>query len=420
MRRYFAHTVAIVTLACVVFAGADWPQFRGAASNSVAVDAVNLSGSDIPVAWSAALPGRGPSSPIVVGNRIFLTASSGTKQDRLHVLGFDATSGRPLWERQFWATGRTLSHPSSANAAPTPASDGKRIFAFYSSNDLACLDLDGNLLWFRGLAHDFPRVGNDAGMSSSPVVLGDTVIVQVENQGDSFAAGLDVANGETRWRIERDPMSAWASPIAMVGKRPDESIVLLQNMRKITAHDPRTGKVLWEHQAPCDGISSATAMDGIVYVPSSGIAALDPKPGDSAPTILWKSAQIQPGAASPIVHGQRLYAINRGGVLLVGDVADGAILSKTRLTGSFWSTPTLVGNRLYAFSHEGLAQVVQISEDGRSAEVVATQQLIDSNQGARSAGDAPAEVFQSSPAVAQGGIFIRTDKRLLRLGKPGA
>ena len=128
------------------------------------------------IVWTANLPGRGVSSPIVVGGKVVVTANSGPRQERLHVLAFDAKSGRELWHRQFWATGRTLTHPVGANAAPTPASDGKRIFAFYSSNDLIALDLDGNLLWFRGLAHDYPKAGNDIGMSSSPTVVGDTVV----------------------------------------------------------------------------------------------------------------------------------------------------------------------------------------------------------------------------------------------------
>lgn len=418
------HAVLVLLVFAVAGAGgpelrADWPQFRGPRSNSVASSELDWPAGEVPVAWTAPLAGRGPSSPIVVGQKVFVTASSGVQQDRLHVLAFDAIRGKPLWERQFWATGRCLSHPSSANAAPTPASDGQRLFAFYSSNDLVCLDLDGNLLWYRGLAHDFPRVGNDAGMSSSPLVLGDTVIVQIENQGDSFAAGLDVATGQTRWRLERDPMSAWSSPVAMLGRQPRDAVVLLQNMRKLTAHDPHTGSVRWEYTAPCDGISSAAAADTVVYVPSAGITALDTRRGGNAPELLWKSNQIQPGAASPIVSGERLYAINRGGVLLVANTADGSVLSKTRLTGSFWSTPALVGDRLYAFSHEGLAQVVQLSDFGRAAEVVAKQQLIDPGQNT-APGEPPAEVFQSSPAAALGALFVRTDKRLFRLSRPAA
>ena len=179
------HAVLVLLVFAVAGAGgpelrADWPQFRGPRSNSVASSELDWPAGEVPVAWTAPLPGRGPSSPIVVGQKVFVTASSGVQQDRLHVLAFDAIRGKPLWERQFWATGRCLSHPSSANAAPTPASDGQRLFAFYSSNDLVCLDLDGNLLWYRGLAHDFPRVGNDAGMSSSPLVLGDSLSAIVE------------------------------------------------------------------------------------------------------------------------------------------------------------------------------------------------------------------------------------------------
>jgi outer membrane protein assembly factor BamB len=199
--------VAVAFLLAASSAGAaDWLQFRGTNSNSATTDApppADLSDTLAHVAWQASLPGRGLSSPIVVDGRVIVTCSSGPNQDRLHVLCFDAASGKQLWERQFWATGRTLTHPSSANAAPTPASDGKLVFAFYSSNDLACLDLDGNLKWFRGLAHDFPHAGNDVGMSSSPVVLGDVVITQIECQGDSFAAGIDKHTGESRWRIVR-------------------------------------------------------------------------------------------------------------------------------------------------------------------------------------------------------------------------
>jgi outer membrane protein assembly factor BamB len=108
-----------------------------------------------------------------------------------------------------------LTHPSSANAAPTPASDGHAIFAFFSSNDLVALDLDGNLLWYRGLAFDYPTAGNDVGMSSSPAVVDGVVVAQVENQGESFAAGLDAQTGVTRWKIPRPHAASWASPVVM-------------------------------------------------------------------------------------------------------------------------------------------------------------------------------------------------------------
>jgi len=130
----------------------DWGGFRGPQGNPVTSTQLPLEwdvekGTNI--GWKSKLPGRGVSGPIVVGKRVFVTASGGVNQQRLYVLCFDVTSGKQLWRRDFWATGRTYSHPTSANAAPTPVSDGKLLFAFYSSNDLICLDLDGNLKWSR-------------------------------------------------------------------------------------------------------------------------------------------------------------------------------------------------------------------------------------------------------------------------------
>jgi len=390
-------------MVCAVSAhAADWPQFRGTGSNSV------TRGAQPPaewsetqnIAWKAPLPGRGPSSPIVVKDRVIVTASSGVNQDRLHVLAFDIKSGKPLWERQFWATGRTLSHPASANAAPTPCSDGERIFAFYSSNDLACLDLDGNLLWYRGLAYDFPRAGNDVGMSASPAVSGDTVIAQVECQGDSFAVGIDKTSGETLWRIPRPREAAWTSPTVVPGKTPDQSVVLLQSPSKLTAHDVRTGKQLWAYDVACDGISSPAAAGGIIYAASKGLTAL--KPGDSAqPEVVWNAPGVQSGAASVLLDSGRAMVVNRAGVLVCADTTDGKILFRVRLDGEFWGTPALVGNRLYCISQKGASQVVEISDDGRKGEIVGRGQL----EG----------TIQASPAIADGALFIRSDGHLWKI-----
>src|SRR6185436_7297544 len=129
-------------------------------------------GSGQHLAWKTDLPGRGLSSPIIIGDKIFVTSCSGPKQQRLHVLCFNASNGAKLWERQFWATGRTMCQPKMSVAAPTPASDGERIVAIFSSNDIVCLDLDGNLLWLRGLGRDYPNASNSVGMSSSLLLAG--------------------------------------------------------------------------------------------------------------------------------------------------------------------------------------------------------------------------------------------------------
>ena len=216
-------TVSVAAATHGLGASADWRQFRGNETTGEAT-AESLptawdDDGDGKIAWRTDLPGRGVSSPIVVGKLVIVTASSGFKQDRLHVLAFESETGRSAWERQFWATGRTLCHPSMAVAAPTPDSDGRRVVAFYSSNDLVCLDLDGNLLWLRGLGYDYPTAANDVGMASSPIIVDGTVVVQVENKGESFAAGIDIETGMSRWRLDRQQAMNWTSPALCQGNQ---------------------------------------------------------------------------------------------------------------------------------------------------------------------------------------------------------
>ncbi|MFO0897353.1 MAG: PQQ-binding-like beta-propeller repeat protein [Pirellulales bacterium] len=393
-----------VLLAVCSASGADWLHFRGTDNNGIAA------GDQLPtewsaeknVAWKAPLVGRGCSSPIVVGDLVIVTSSSGAKQDRLHVLAFDAETGERRWERQFWATGHTLCHEFSSVAAPSPASDGQRIYAFYSSNDVACLDLEGNLLWFRGLTYDYPDAANDVGMSSSPVVVGDTVVVQAENFGDSFAAGLDAKTGETRWRLPRDREYMWASPtILRAANRADDS-VLMQSANHFTAVDPHSGRVKWDLETRCAGIASAVAEQGVVYLPSGGVVALQASESTGAPAELWKAEDIQPSNASLVIHLGKLYAINRAGVLTCANAQNGEILWRLRLEGSFWATPVVAGDYLYIPNDAGVCQVVKLGEKG---EIVAKNPL--------------GEQLLATPAIAGNALYLRSDAHLWKIAEQG-
>ncbi len=396
---------------CGVLAGAtlgwaaDWRQFRGPAFGTT-VEANPPQAWSVPekqnIAWQADLPGRGPSSPIVVGDRVIVTASDGATQDQLYVLCFDLESGQELWRRRFWATGRTACHPSSGNAAPTPASDGQRIFAFYSSNDLICLDLAGNLLWYRGLAYDYPKAGNDVGMSSSPVVVAGVVVVQIENQGDSFAAGIDAATGETRWRVEREPAATWTSPVAGSGDQGGRPTVLLQSASVITAHDVATGAELWRVPQSCDLIPSPIlAQRRAYFVASDRMMAVDVSTDGKSVSNVWDSTKLRPGAASPVIHEDRLYIINRAGVLNCADTATGELVWQLRLKGEFWASPFVVGQHMYLFNQEGEGLVVRLGD--AAGEVVATNAI--------------GEKIQASPAVSGGSIIVRSDRHLWRIAE---
>lgn len=381
--------------------GADWLQFRGTNGASVSQDAAppDSWGGEKNIAWRADLPGKSVASPIVVKGRVIVTSSSGVNQDRLHVLAYDVETGKQAWHRQFWATGRTLTHPFSAVAAPTPASDGQRIFAFFSSNDLVCLDLDGNLLWYRGLAFDFPKAGNDIGMSSSPIVADQTVMVQIESQGESFATGIDVATGETRWRVDRTRSANWASPMVMPGRRGGKTSVILQAGDGLVGYDVRTGEQLWKFELPCQTTPSLAVSEDRIFVPTDdGLTALDLPADATAPALAWNSSQLNPNPASPIVAGDRVYAVNSAGVLSCGDLQDGKRLWQVRIGGRHWSTPIVAGDRIFCVNAEGQAKVVQLGEVGT---IVGTNDF--------------GEAIKGSPAMADGALYVRSDQYLWKI-----
>jgi len=385
----------------VIAGGADWRQFRGNDSSGVAADARPpvVWGDTENVAWKVKLDGRGLSGPIIVGDRVFLTSCTGFRQDRLQVLCFDSRTGRQRWKRTFWATGRTQCHAKMCVATPTPASDGKSIVAFYSTNDLVCLDLDGNLLWFRGLTHDYPNASNSLGMASSPVIAGDTVVVQVENHSDSFAAGIDIASGATRWRIDRTRFDNWTSPIVLKTKRPGHDLVLMQNSTGLTAVEPRTGRVVWSYDQETARTPSAVIDRGTVFVPSKGITALKPADGKNAPAVLWQENRLGPSTPSLLVYERRLYSIT-GAILKCADPATGKLLWQVRLEGPITSSPVAAGGHLYVFNEKGQAQVVKLGEKG---EVVARNDL--------------GETILCTPAIAHQAIFVRSDGHLWKIAR---
>lgn len=385
----------------VLLAGADWTQFRGRDTRGVAPrEQVPTTWSDTEnIAWKALLPGRGLSAPIVVRDRVFITASSGFQQDRLHVLCFAAGDGAPLWERQFWTTGRTSSHPKTCVAAPTPASDGERVFAFYSTNDLACLDLDGNLLWYRGLTHDYPNASNSLGMASSPVVVGDTLVVMVENDSDSFTTGIDVATGEERWKIERPRRANWTSPAIWPGTTPGEDRVLVQSSAGVSAIRPRTGEVDWSYDDGASTVESTVVGDGLAIVPSFGLTAI--RPGKSTPgvaEIVWQERKLSPYMSSPLIHDGAVFVLNNVGVLICSDAATGAEQWRMRMEGKFSATPVAAGGYLYFFNEEGVGQVLDPRDGGK----------IVSSHGF-------GETILATPAIANGALYVRSDGRLWKI-----
>jgi outer membrane protein assembly factor BamB len=394
-------TIVVVATIGTAF-GADWLHFRGPNHNGVA------DGAQIPVkwsesenvAWKAELPGRGASGPIVVGDRVFLTASFGARDDRLSTLCFDAKTGKKWWDRQIRATGRVSCHPKMCMATPTPASDGKHVVSFYSCNDVACFDLEGNLLWCRGLNYDYPNASCTVGMSSSPVIVDGVAVLQIENQADSFSCGLDVTTGETLWKIERPTETSWASPI-VIDSQKHGPLVLLQSVGKLSAHTPRTGRTVWEYKASCNPIPSVGVSKDLRLVPVSrdGLVALRKEVKSESPEVVFKLPAASPSTPSPIVVGGRAYTITGPGILNCIDLLAGKSLWKERLKGPFSSTPVAAGNLLVAFNEDGQGHVIRLLSD--KAEILSVNHL--------------KETILCSPAIAGDAVYVRSDKHLWKI-----
>lgn len=385
----------------------DWLGFRGdgrsfspMAKTPVSFDAE--SGENI--AWRVATTGRGLGGPLVIGNQVIVTGCGGEDERDMYVESYSTVDGKRQWSRPMRATGRPFTHTTSSNASPTPASDGERIFALFSSCDLICYDLQGHLVWYRALAVDHPKAGNDISMSSSPVVIDGVVVVQLENQGDSFAAGIDAVTGEILWTNQRDADSNWSSPQPI---KTDDGIsaVAMHNPSSIEIVDAKTGKSLKRFDISADGTSSSTFASPYLIVPGEMTTAIrlskpDPKGGEIDATIEWESNKLRPQRCSPVASYDRIY-MGRGSTLVAGSISDGSVLWQARLgkLTSVWATPVMTASGIYIVGSNG--RVIVVEDQGDKGKVIGKSDL--------------GEPVLASPAVVGNALFFRSEHGLIKV-----
>jgi outer membrane protein assembly factor BamB len=379
----------------------DWPQFRGPGGTGVGEGKYPMS-FDKPdnLRWKAKLPARGVSSPIIVADKVFITCSSGKRDDRLHVLAFDVKTGKELWHRQFAATGITAAHPKTCMAAPTPVADAKAVYAQFATGDIAALDHEGNLLWYRSLTGDYPTISNVVGMASSPVLYQDRLIVPMDNSGDSFVAALDTKNGKNIWKQSRPRESNWATPtIREITSQEVE--VLFQNIKELAAYDMNTGEKKWAHNAPSQ-LLSVNLTDGLLMVPSGGLKMYRPSENNKLEEV-WAAPKLQSGYSTPLVYDNHIYVANPAGVLNCADLKTGKTVWDERIRGSkqtFSSSPVAGDGKVYLVSEAGTLSVFKAG--GTEAELLATHEL--------------EEEALATPALADGALFLRTGTTLYCFG----
>jgi outer membrane protein assembly factor BamB len=394
-------------IAAALGLGADWPQFRGPGAAGVADGAsppVKWAAAE-GVRWSAPLPGKGLSGPVVQGGRVYVTACSGPRQDRLHVLAFDLASGKPLWERELAATGGTMCHDKSNMAAPTPVADATGVYALFATGDVAAFDRDGNLRWYRSLVGDYPGVVNNLGLAASPVLYRDVLIVPMDSAGsESFLAGLEVKDGRNRWKVPRPSSVNWVTPVLVT--RGPQTELFIQSGGERAGYDPLTGQELWKDKEGGSSMPSPVADGGRVVTFASGLVSLEQRSAHAPPAVAWQAKNLSTQYCTPLVYKGRVYTINRAGALACTDAETGKPVWKDppRLKGPFWASPVAADGRLYAVNGEGLTTVVQL---GDTPKVLATNAV----------GKA-GEEFQANPAVADGVILLRSHGRLICVGGP--
>jgi outer membrane protein assembly factor BamB len=280
-------------------------------------------------------------------------------------------------------------------------------FRLWSSNDLAAFDLDGNLLWLRGLTSDYPNASNSLGMASSPIVIGETVVTMIENDSESYSLGVDASTGRNLWKLDRPKVANWTSPIAWRADATSAPVAVLQSSKGLLAVDPVSGSPLWEYTEGASTMSSSVAAEGVIYAASNGITALAPKSNSPVPEQRWRSKQINPSTISPVILAKQLFSINGAGVITSADTATGEGRWKLRLTGPFSGSPVAAGTRLVAVNEKGLVQIVDVTTPEGSLAGQLQLPLMEETK----------ELILSTPALSGKSIFVRTDGTLWRLGE---
>jgi outer membrane protein assembly factor BamB len=442
LRAVLAVIAALAALAATIAslptagapAGADvgsWPQWRGPTGNGVAhgADPPVVWSEDRNVVWKRAIPGRGLSSPVVWKDRIYVTtavpvgaslAAGPAPVDGAHdnmtarhelafkVLAFDTASGAPVWE----TTVRRLrphesTHTSASWASPSPATDGRRVYASFGSAGIYALDLAGKQLWSVDLGDMKIRHGHGEG--SSPVLHGDTLVVNWDHQGQSFVIALAAATGKERWRVARDEITSWSSPLVV---EHDGTVqVIVSATGRVRGYDLADGKEIWAAAGLSRNVvASPVAADGLVYVGNSyderAMMAVDLRRarGDvsGGDAIVWTRSRDTPYVPSPVLSGDRLCFLKHYQALLtcVNGPSGETLFGPRRLPGmaNIYASPVAAGGRLYVAGLNGATAVLADTDTFRH---LATNRLDDS--------------FAASPAVAGRAIYLRGERHLYKI-----
>jgi outer membrane protein assembly factor BamB len=424
----------VIAMSALTFAAADdWPGWRGPTANGIS-PLKNIPSSwsaDRNIAWKTPLEGRGLSSPVVWGDRIFLTAdiegeavegvtppkhrlrgepfrhpdSTGTNHKHiLKVMSYDAKTGKQLWEHTAYdGTVYDEIHKFNSYASPTPVTDGKFIYAYFESQGLYKYDFDGKQIWKMSLG---PISTEGVGAGVSPVLFEDKIIILADqDEGEhSFMAAISTTDGKIAWKITRQAQVSWTVPVILdVNKQPQ---LIVSGTENLIAYDPRTGKEIWR----TDGVGGNSVHTpvfghGMVYVstgyPTKNVLAvrLNPAPGEER--VAWTYKKGTGYIPNTILYGDYLYFMTDAGLLTCVDAITGKVQYESKrfpTPGHFAGAPVAFDGKLLITSQDGDTYVLKA---GPVHEILGTNSL--------------GETVVASLAIAGDSIYIRSEKNLYRI-----
>lgn len=370
-----------------------WPGFLGA--NATKVDPTSIPTEWSPeknIAWSQSIKGHGQSSPVIFGDRVFVTACDGPKKETLIVTCMSLSDGKPLWSKE-----QTSSFPEAnsvyiSRSAPTPVVDANHVFAYFESGDIYAYTHAGELAWKMSLSEKYGVPHNVFGLSASPVQTDDHVIILIDDEksrggagpqgapkkeGDakSYIVAIAKPDGSVAWKTDRENRTSWSSPaIVPVDGEP---IVVCSSSGTVDGYSPKDGTLLFSFE-DVGGNTATTPMpvgDGDFLVAASpgrgeggeraalakksnGLMRIT-KDGDKfSAKFVWTNPKVSPSFGSPIVHNGFAYWLNRTGAVFCVNAKTGELVYQERLE-SAWATPMGLGDRIYFFAQKkGLTSVI--------------------------------------------------------------
>jgi outer membrane protein assembly factor BamB len=426
-------TVCLLGITGSQLYGDDWTRFRGDDGKGIvsSPDFPTSWGANENLKWSVDLPGPGSSSPVVSGDRVFVTCYTGYGVDRTnpgnavdlqrHLICLDRLTGKELWRVTVQAENEEDAYQGfiaeHGYASSTPATDGQHIFAFFGKDGVVACDMDGKLIWKQGVGtySDPARWGGGA----SPVLYGDLVIVNAGIEGHALLA-LRKSDGAVAWKVEDDGFTnCWSTPSLVAVDGRTELVYSVPDW--IYGYDPETGKELWRAASPISNtITASTTVDeSTVYTlggrQGKAIALHCGGEGDaSATNTVWTSG-VNSTIGTPVVFGKHMFWLASGAIATCVDKETGGAVNQVRLSdvaqtaggsrrgpAGNYASPIVINDLLVFVTRNGTTHVVRADE---SLEKVATNRF-----------EGDDSLFNATPAFSRGNMYIRSDKKLYCIG----